>query len=312
MKLELDFEDLESQWKERKLDLFPWLDGLFALIRSRDSLIRETKKRLSSSNMATMAQFLSSDNKDNAQSAREIIKGQDPEAMLPILIYSLEKVEKNHFPHRIMQSLIDFDPFVSFGYFLGYLNLRSHLKHKFFQVVNEIFPLNEIFPNSRDIERFLTQFFQALRQDLKERMPPSGKLEKEEGLESIDLDLKIMMMVFSKTWQGENAGIVEREMKRIGQEVIVSLRRFPFDFENGNILYNQLSEIIRMMASMRLEPDQPFLRELPLKLKNLDLFQEEKDEIKEMADAALTIIKHPEKSICEILKKLEISLFAAL
>ena len=311
MKLELDFEDLESQWKARKLDLFPWLDGLFALIRSRDSLVRETKKRLSFSSKATMAQFLSSDNKDNAQCAREIIRGQDPEAMLPILLYSLEKINKKDYPHRIMESLIDFDPSISFGYFLGYLNLRFHLKHKFFQVVNEIFPLNETFSHSSDIDSFLSGFFNALRQDLKERMPPTGRIGKDEDLESIDPDIKIMMIVFNSTWQGNDASIVEREMKGIGQEVIVSLKGFPLDYENSGILYQQLSELIPLIASMRLEYDQPFLRELPLKLKKTDLLQEEMEEIKQMSEAALTIIKHPEKRISEILRKMKISLFEA-
>ncbi|MGA1844486.1 MAG: hypothetical protein ACMUIS_07995 [bacterium] len=311
MKIEFDFNDLESQWKGRKLDLFPWLDGLFALIRSRESLKRETKKRLSYSSKATMAQFLSSYNKDNAQAAMETIQGQDAESVLPILLFSLEKVNKEGFTHRIMQCLIHFDPAISFGYFLGYLNVRSSQKHKFFQVVNELFPLNETFKHSMDIERFLTRFFQALRQDLKERMPPSGKLEKEEDLESIGLDLKITMMIFNKTWQGENAGIVENEMQRIGQEVIGSFGSFPFDFENGNILYNQLSKIIPLIASMRLESDQSFLQQLPLTLKKADLSQEEVKEISQMADAALTIIKHKEKPIYKIMEKLEISLFMA-
>ena len=161
------------------------------------------------------------------------------------------------------------------------------------------------------IERFLSGFFHALRQDLQERMPPSGKLEKEEDLESIHLDLKIMMMVFSKTWQGENAALVEGEMQRIGQEVIGSFGGFPFDFENIDILYNQLSEIIPLIASMRLKSDESFLKELPFRLKESGLLPEETEEIRQMSDAALTIIRDQEKPIHELMEELKSPLFAA-
>ena len=82
MKLELDFRELEDQWKNRQIDLFPWLQGLYALLRSRDANIKETRKRLTSSSPATMVQFLSSFDPENIKLAEEIIRVQDPSIIL--------------------------------------------------------------------------------------------------------------------------------------------------------------------------------------------------------------------------------------
>ena len=139
MILKLDFEELESRWKARQLDLFPWLDGLFALIRSRNSLIRETRKRLSSSNEATMVQFLASNNHDNVMVAREVIKKQQPESILPILLYTLEKVDRDDYHYRVMESILDFDPAVSLGYLIGYLYLKRDRKDKVFEMLGWVF-----------------------------------------------------------------------------------------------------------------------------------------------------------------------------
>ena len=228
MKLELDFEDIENQWKQRQFDLFPWLDGLFALLRSRDAIIRDTEKKLSASTPATIVQFLSSDDRENAKVAKKIIKEQDPDTILTILLYSLEKVEKKNYPHRVMESLLDFDPVTSVGYLLGYLNLRKNLKDKIFQIFNEFFPLKNLFPTSMDETQFLNQIFQALAFDLKDRIPSSGKIETMKDFdELLRLDLEVMKLVFSKTWEEENARFVENEMQRLGKEVIVSLHGLP-------------------------------------------------------------------------------------
>ena len=308
MKLEFNFEDLERQWKARQLDLFPWLDGLFALIRSRDSLINETRKRLSLSTQATMVQFLSSDDHDNAIVAREIIKGQ--QNIFPILLYSLEKIPKKNYPHRIMESLLDFDPAISFGYLLGYLYLRKDMKGKIFDVLNELFPyLNDRFRNSEDKKQLIIQIFHAIKQDLKERMPASGKLKSMEDFKTIRLDLKVMLLVFDKTWQGENAQVVEKEMQKIGQEVIISLQKFPFEFEDGFVLFEQLSEIIPYIALMRLKSDKSFLTHLLVKIKSWDLSKEEMGEIVQKTETAIGIIDQPEKTIHEILEQSECLFF---
>ncbi|MGA1840013.1 MAG: hypothetical protein ACMUIU_05245 [bacterium] len=309
MKLELDFEDLEHQWKTRQFDLFPWFDGLFTLLRQRESILRETKKRLSSSTQATMVQFLSSDDHENALIAKETIKDQTAGAVLPILLYSLEKVTKNDYPHRIMECLLDFDIDISFGYLLGYLYLRNNIKEKVFQIFNEIFPIKNIFPDTKDSSHFLIQLFQALNNDLKQRMPSSGKLEKIEDFDSINLDLKIILLIFQKTWQGENARIVENEMKKIGQDVIVSFRGLPLKNEKGDVLFEQLSEIILYIAIMRLEADKSFLKGLHTNLKSLTLKEEEQEEILEKSDAALAIIGQPDKTINEILEQFESPIF---
>lgn len=312
MKLELDFEDLERQWKSRQFDLFPWLDGLFALLRKRESIIRETRKRLSSSTQATMVQFLSSDDHENALIAKELIKEQDAGTILPILLYSLEKVTKNDYPHRIMESLLDFDTAFSFGYLLGYLYLRNNVKDKVFQIFKEIFPIKNIFRDTNDRMSFLIQVFQALSNDLKERMPSYGRLEKMEDFDSISLGLKIMLLIFHKTWQGENAKIVEKEMKKIGQEVIVSLHRLPLKYEKEDVLFEQLSEIISYMAIMRLEADKSFLKGLHTNIKSFSLTEEENEEVLQKSEAAVAIIEQPEKTIHEILEQFESPLFLDL
>ena len=311
MKLELDFEDLKNQWKTRKLDLYPWLDGLFALIRTRESLIRETKKRLSSASQATMVQFLSSNNKDNARVARDVIKEQEIKSILPILFYSLEKVEKDYYPRRVMEALLDFDPLVSFGYLLGYLNLRPNQKHKIFQVLNEIFPIKNVFSKSQESAKFLYRVLQALEQDLKDHMPSSGTLRSINDYGSVKLDLKVMVWLFDKTWQGEYAELIEKQIKKIGKEVIRSFNQIPLVCENAQDIFIQLSEIIPLIAIMRLEDDKSFLKGLPSKLKTADLSEYEMENIKQKVEITLKIIENNKKLVRDILDEYDMPLFLA-
>jgi len=258
---------------------------------------------------STMVQFLASDDRDNAQVAREIIKEQDIKSILPILLYSLERVDKGHYPRRVMESLLDFDPQTSFGYLLGYLNLRPNQQHKIYQVFNEIFPLKNIFPESKDGVKFLTQSFQALLLDLKDRMPTSGRLQTMDDLESVRLNLKVMLWFFNKTWQGMHAEVVEKEIKMIGQTLIKSFHQLPFVFENDPDILMQLSEIIPLMAIMRLEEDKSFLKGLPLKLKSAHLSEDEMENFKQKAENALQIIDQPKKLVRDILDEYDVPLF---
>lgn len=310
MKLKLDFEDLEQQWKARQLDLFPWFDGLFALLRSKEAIIKETEKKLAVSSPATMIQFLSSDDRNNARVARETIKKQDPEYVLPILLYSLEKVKKIDYPHRVMESLLDFNPAVFFGYLLSYLNLHKKQKTIVFQVISEIFTdFRGLLSGSLDEERFLSQIFQAIREDLKERMPSSKKFETMEDLETVDLDLRVMLLIFNKTIQYDIARVVENEMEKIGRDIIISLHGLPFDFEKGHVLFKQLSEIIPYMALMRLKPDLAFLRNIPVKIEFSDISHQDREIIIQKAAAAVKVIEHPDWSVKEILDELDVSFF---
>ncbi|MBN2372334.1 hypothetical protein JXL19_00910 [bacterium] len=306
MKLKLDFESLESQWKARQIDLFPWLDGLFALIRTRKSLIRETEKRLSSSTHATMVQFLSSDDRDCARVARQIIKKQDHESLLPILLYSLEKIEKKDYPRRVMESLLDFNPNLSFGYLLGYLNLRQMHKDKVFQMISGIFQhLDESYPSPYTKEQFFVDIFYAIRTDLEDRMPSSKILKTMEDFEKIVLDLRILKLIYKSIAKKEDDRVVEDEMRRIGREVVISLKGLSFKFDHCDIIIEQISDVIPYMALMRLDADLEFLEDLPSKIKTSPVSKDEKEDIIDKAKAAIKIIEQPERCIQEILDELE-------
>jgi len=306
MKVEFDFGDLERQWKARQFDLFPWLDGLFALLRSRESLIRETKRRLSSATPATMVQFLSSDDPENARVARETINEQTSGTILPLILYSLEKVRKIEYPRRVMESLLGFDPVISMGYLLGYPYVRPQAQDRVIAVIGEVFPLQERFPGHEEGMRFLQGFFQALGSDLKERMPASGRLERMEDFDSLRPDLSVMLLVFNRIWQGDYALDVERQMQRIGGEVIVSLHRLPFDYADAGALFRQLSEIITYMALMRLKADARFLEKLPETLASSVLAEDERESLRQKAEAALSVIEQPEMPIHEIIEQCEV------
>ena len=328
MKLELNFEDLENQWKERQLDLFPWLQGLLALLRSREANLTITKNKLSSSTPATMIQFLSSFDRETAKIARQIIKKQNPSIILPLLLYSLEKIDKKDFPCRVMGSLLDFNPTISFGYLLGYLNTRQlpkseknqfpksqgysyenrgQVKKTIFQVISEIFSnLGNFFPSSQDKAQFLSQIFEALSIDLKERMPQSGPVETRENFEAVRLDLEVILLILTKSMYEESAQLIEEKIQKLGQEVIISLHGLPFKLKKGEILFMHLIEIIQYMAILRLKEDKPFLQSIPEKIEYFNLSQEQKKETVQKADAALKIIDQPETAIQEILDELEI------
>jgi hypothetical protein len=307
MKVDFDFGDLEHQWKARQFDLFPWLDGLFALLRSRESLVRETKKRLSTATPATMVQFLASDDPESARVAREVINEQAPGAILPLILYSLEKVRKEEYPRRVMESMLGFDPAVSMGYLLGYPYVRPLAQERVFAVIRELFPLRERFPGPDEGGRILKGFFQALGGDLKERMPSSGRLEKMEDFDSIKPDLSAMLLVFKGTWLDDYAPEVEAQMRRIGNDVIVSLHRLPFDHADADALFRQLSEIIPYMALMRLKADVRFLEKLSETLESSSLARDEREALRQKAETAVSVIEQPERPIREIIEHCEVA-----
>jgi hypothetical protein len=103
--------------------------------------------------------------------------------------------------------------------------------------------------------------------------------------------------------------VVEKEMKKIGQEVIISLRGISLNYEKGDILFKQLSEIILYMAIMRLEADKSFLKELHTNIKYFNLKEEEKEELLQRSDEAIAVIEQPDKTIHEILEQLEGPIF---
>ncbi|MGA1875934.1 MAG: hypothetical protein ACMUIA_10035 [bacterium] len=307
-----NFEYLERQWKERKLDLFPWLDGIFTLLRSREAILRETKRRLSTSTPATMVQFLSSDDHGTAQVAREVIKEQDPSIVLPTLFYSIEKVGKKNYSERVMHCLFDFNPIVSLTYLLDYLNLQRIQKDRIFQLIGQLLSQKKgsLSASSEEIQ-FLKQLFHALQNDLYRRRPVSGELNTWEDFEAIRLDLEVMTYIYIKTRSRESVTIVEREMQALGQEVIGSLCRLPFTFGTSDILVRQLTEIIPYVALMRLEADKKFLQGLPAKIRCLDLSEDQREEIVQKTKATVTIIDQPEMNIQEILDKMSIPFFFA-
>ena len=312
MEMRPNFEYLEAQWKERKLDLFPWLDGLFSLLRSREAILRETKRRLSTSTPATMVQFLSSDDHETARVAREVIKEQDPSVVLPTLFYSIEKVSKKDYPERAIRCLFDFNPIVSLTFFLDYLNLQRIQKDKIFQLIGQLLSRKKgsLSATSEEIQ-FLKQFFHALQNDLHRRRPVSGKLETWEDFEAIRLDLEVMTYIYIKTRSRESVIIVEREMQGLGQEVIGSLCKLPFTFGKSDVLVRQLTEMIPYVALMRLEADKEFLQRLPAKIKCLDLSEDQREEIIQKAKATVMIIDQPEQNIQEILDSMRIPFFSA-
>ena len=331
MKLELNFEDLEVQWKERQLDLFPWLEGFFALLRSRETNLIITRNKLSSSTPATMVQFLSSFDRENSKIARQIIKVQNPSTILPLLLYSLEKNNNTEYPHRVMNSLLDFNPTISFGYLLGYLHARQtpksektqlpkpedpsdlmgeHIKKSLFQVISEIFiNLNTLFPSSQEKDQFLSQIFEALSMDLKERMPISGTVETKKHFEAIKLDLEVVLSLFNKTKYEEYGQTIEEKIRELGQETIISLHKIPFELEKGATLFEHLQKIIHYMAIMRLEEDKRFLQSMPEKIHSFELSEEQKTEILQTCEAAVKIIEQPETTIQKILNELETPFF---
>lgn len=331
MKLKLNFEDLEDQWKERQIDLFPWLEGFFALLRSRETNLIITKNKLSSSTPATMVQFLSSFDRENAKIARQIIKVQNPSTILPLLLYSLEKCNKTDYPHRVMNSLLDFNPTISFGYLLGYLHARQisiseknelpkpedssdlieeQIKKSLFQVISEIFyNLNTLYPFSEGKEQFLNHIFEALSMDLKERMPVSGIVETKEHFEAIQLDLEVVLSLFNKTKYEEYAHLIEAKIRELGQKIITSLHKIPFELEKGAPLFEHLKKIIHYMAIMRLEADKQFLQSMPEKINSFELTEGQKTAIIQKSEAAVKIIDQPETPIQKILDDLETPFF---
>ncbi len=332
MKLKLNFEELEDQWKNRQIDLFPWLQGLYALLRSREANIRETGKRLSSSSPATMVQFLSSFDPENIKLAEQIIKEQDPAIILPPLLYSLEKIEKSGYSDQVIKSLLNFKPAFSFGYLLGYLNERklSDLekifcsnqqeyfdfnagqkhKSKIFHLINTIFThINQFFPSLEEQEGFLDQIFQALSIDLKERMPLYGTVATRKDFISVRVDLEVILNIFKVSMYEENGKIVEEKIQRLGREIIISLHKLPFDSEKGNILFKHLIETIHYMAILRLKADKPFLQSLSKKIDSFDLHEVQRNEIIQSSGVAINIIDRPEDTITKILDELEVPFF---
>lgn len=307
MKLNLNFKELEKQWKERQLDLFPWLDGLFALLRTQEAMMQETEKRLSAATPATKVQFLSSDEKMNVTVAHKTIKKEPPESILPILLYSLKKVDKKGYLNNVADALLDFHPVISFGYLIGYLNLSDEMKDQTFQILTLIFShFSDHFPSQDERKTFLDQLFQALRQDIQERMPNTNTIQTIEEFNNISIDLEIMRLIFLKNNIPDVIEIIEKHMQELGKSVIISLSTIPFKFMVGELPVSQFIDIIEYIALMRLKADRAFVLKLPVLIKDSDLLEEDSEEIIKKAEVALNLIDNHEKSIHEVLEELNL------
>ena len=180
MIIQIDEKDLAQKWSERELDLFPGLQSLKILFLFRKAYINECQKKLKQADIATWIQFLSSDDKKiyELAKARILENRASKENIIYLILYSLDKIKKEGYPVRLAEVIADYDVVFSMGSLIGYLFMRPDLKNILYKIFAHLeIVANQKFTNAKDFELFINEVFDAIEDDLTQRLTETKKIK---------------------------------------------------------------------------------------------------------------------------------------
>ncbi|MEW6382307.1 MAG: hypothetical protein AB1611_22315 [bacterium] len=264
MKKTYDTDYLEKEWSQRNLDLFPYMEGFFSLLRSREGNLEWTRKRLQGSSAATVVQFLSSDDKDVSHIAVSVIQDYPDQALImAILLYSLTKVTKAGYPAKAGSCLAGCrQPSAGLAYLFPLLRQSPEIKargykffHHFWQTgTGSIVHLDQV-------HELFRQIFQAIHEDLQENIPDLRAISSlsEFLLLKEDLMPAIRAYYLIET-RPEVRMLFDQELGRFGRH-IGSLGKI-LSFEPHNHLEEILPVVASFIGLLRLEQDKEQLEQI--------------------------------------------------
>ncbi|MGA1824974.1 MAG: hypothetical protein ACMUIP_09965 [bacterium] len=305
MIIQIDEKHLAQKWRKRALDLFPGLQSLKILFLFRKAYINECQKKLKQADNATLIQFLSSDDQKVYELAKAMIleNRASKEEIIDLILYSLDKVTKEVYPFRLAELIADYDVVFCMGSLIGYLFLRPDLRGiivKIFAYIEII--ANQKFQNTKDFELLISEVFDSIEDDLKQRLPETLTIKSLQELEKINNHLELMVLLCIQRLSKERTMVIEKRISYIGSALIGSLQKIEFSYDDPEQLYIEFKKVIPYMGILRLKEDYTFLKELEEKVHNAEIGILNDKEIISMIECALKSIENPDLSILNIVK----------
>jgi len=280
MIIHIDQKKIEKKWAERKLDLFPFFYSLKVLLLSRESYLIDANKRLRESDTATWIQFLSSDDEKVFELAKEIIQGArtKKEDIIHLILYSLDKIKKKNYPKRLAKTIIEYDLVYSIGCLLGYIFIRPDLKEIISEIIANVGEeATKISEKNEEYEILISNVFDAIGQDIGERIDKNKRIQDIKKFSSINDELEIILMLYLKETNEKLRDLIEKEISSLGREIICCLHEIKFSYDTPSELYPELKKVIPYMGIFRLKEDLNFLNNLKTKF-NEDKISSENDD----------------------------------
>jgi len=325
MKDGYDLSHLEKEWSQRNFDLFPYVEGLFSLMRSREGNLEKTESRLRRSSAATIVQFLGSDDKDVSLIAKRLIQEhQDQPLITAILLYSLTKVTKRGYAGRVGDCLAGcLQPAPGLGYFFQFLRQFPEIKargQEFFQhfwltgteslmsetepiesgaesIVIETEPIEsgvESIVSADPVETFFGALFQAIREDLEKSIPCLEEISSLPELLLLKEDLAPALRVYYLVeTRAEIRMIFDQGLREFGQH-IRSLHKL-ISFESHTYLKEVLPVVIAFIGLLRLENDRRHLDRILSKIAESDYTKPLATHLEILLERVISLLEDPTK-----------------
>ncbi|MCL6584182.1 MAG: hypothetical protein K6U11_11165 [bacterium] len=265
-----DPEYLEKEWSRRDLDLFPYMEGFFSLLRSREENLERTRKRLQGSSAATIVQFLSSDDKDVSLIAKSLIQDYPDQALITsTLVYSLSKITKAGYPARAGACLAGCHrPAAGLAYLFSLLRHRPEIKSRGYEFFNHFWltGTSDSITCPEHLQHFFRQIFQAVQEDLREIIADLSRISTGEEFLLLKEDLLPAIRAYYLIETRPEVRIIfDQELARFGQQRIRSLGRL-ISFEPHKHGHHYLEEMLPLVVAfiglLRLERDSEQLSQI--------------------------------------------------
>lgn len=272
MKNTYDLSYLEKAWSQRELDIFPYMEGFFSLMRSREGNLERTGKRLKASSPATMVQFLGSDDRDVSHIASKLIQ-EYPDQMLvtALLLYSLMKVTRKGYPARAGDCLGGCpQPEAGLQYFFQFLRQFPDFRVK----SNEFFQHfwrtgTESILRDGQVQMFFKHLFHAIQEDLESIIPDVREISSLQEFLLLKEDLTPALRVYYLVeTRPEIKMIFDQGLRRFGYR-IRSLHKL-ISFESHTYLEEVLPVVISFIGLLRLDADREYLDQILSKIAQYD------------------------------------------
>ncbi len=253
MKNEYDLSYLENEWSQRNLDLFPYIEGFFSLMRSREGNLEKTKKRLRSSSPATIVQFLNSDDKDVSRVASSLIREhQDQTIITALLLYSLTKVTKPGYAAKAGDCLAGcLQPAAGIRYLFQFLRQFPEIRDKGFEFFKHFWLIGtESIMSVDQVHTFFGHIFQAIREDLESTIPDLEEISSLPEFLLLKEDLTPALRVYYLVENRPEIKMIFDEGLRIFGQHVRSLHKL-ISFESHTYLKEVLPAVISFIGLLQ-------------------------------------------------------------
>ena len=303
MKDEYDLSYLEKEWSQRNLDLFPYIEGLFSLMRSREGNLEKTKNRLRASSPATIVQFLNSDDKDVSRIASRLIQEhQDQPLITVMLLYSLTKVTKRGYAAKAGDCLAGcLQPVAGIRYLFQFLRQFPEIRargHEFFH--HFWLTGTESIVSVDYVQTFFGHIFQAIREDLEGIIPDLEEISSLPEFLMLKEDLTPALRAYYLIETRPEIKMIFDEGLRVFGQHIRSLHKL-ISFESPTYLKEVLPAVISFIGLLRLADDREHLDPILSKIAESDYTKPLATHLEVLLERVISLLEDPTKYAYETL-----------